>query len=65
MTESARRLEAAHGIGKPHLWPHAGLLACTLGPMTSVHRKPCAALRAFRALVQHEADLARYRWGSW
>lgn len=65
MTESARRLEAAHGTGKPHVWHHGGMWACTLGTLTAVHRKPCEALRTFRALAQHDADLARYRWGAW
>ena len=29
MTQSARRLDAAHGRGSPHLWRWAGLWVCT------------------------------------
>lgn len=52
MTESARRLEAAHGRGLPHLWPHAGMWACTLGSLSSVARDPCVALKVLREALR-------------
>lgn len=64
MTESARRLEAAHGVGKPHLWHHAGMWARTLGPLSVVRCDPCAAVRDLRDLLARvRMDALRQRWG--